>query len=68
MGGKFKREVQEGSSRGREYVYLMLIHVVVWQKPTQHGKAVILQLKIFKKGKKKREETQIFPYPTHHIQ
>ena len=31
-------------------VYLWLIHVVVWQKPTQHCKAIILQLKInFKK-------------------
>ena len=28
------------------YVYLWLIHVVVWQKPTQHCKAIILQLKI----------------------
>ena len=29
-------------------VYLWLIHVVVWQKPTQHCKAIILQLKIIK--------------------
>ena len=28
------------------YVYLRLTHVVVWQKPAQHGKAIILQLKI----------------------
>ena len=28
------------------YVYLCLIHVDVWQKPTQHYKAIILQLKI----------------------
>ena len=28
------------------YVYLWLIHVDVWQKPTQYYKAIILQLKI----------------------
>ena len=40
MGGG--REVQ-----GREtYVYLWLIHVDVWQKPTQYCKAIILELKI----------------------
>jgi hypothetical protein len=27
------------------YVYLLLIHVAVWQKPTQHCKAIIFQLK-----------------------
>ena len=33
------------------YVYLWLVHDVVWQKPTQYCKAVILQLKkyFFKK-------------------
>ena len=30
------------------YVYLWLIHIVVWQKPIQHYKAVTLQLKIKK--------------------
>ena len=35
--GKFKRE--------ETYVYLWLIHVDVWQKPTQHCKAIIPQLK-----------------------
>ena len=40
-GGK---EVQGGGS----YVFLWLIHVDVWQKPTQHCKAVIFQLKINK--------------------
>ena len=47
MGGRFKRE--------GTYVYLWLIHVDVWQKPTQYCKAIILQLKInkfFKKEKK----------------
>ena len=33
---------------GREgtNAYLWLIHVDGWQKPTQHGKAIIFQLKI----------------------
>ena len=38
VGRRFKREVA--------YVYLWLIHVDVWQKPSQYYKAVILQLKI----------------------
>ena len=37
MGGMFKREVT--------FVYLLLIHVDVWQKLTQYCKAIILQLK-----------------------
>ena len=37
LGGRFKRE--------RKSVYLQLIHIVVWQKPTQHCKANILQSK-----------------------
>ena len=36
----------EGASRGKGYVYQWPIHVDVWQKPTQHCKAIILQLKI----------------------
>ena len=31
------------------YVYLWLINVVIWQKPTQQCKAIILQLKTIKK-------------------
>jgi len=38
LGGRFKRE--------GTWVYLWLIHVEVWQKPTQHYKAMILQFKI----------------------
>ena len=38
VGGRFKSK--------RTYVYLWLIHVDVWQKSTQHWKAIILQLKI----------------------
>ena len=37
MGGRLKRE--------GIYIYLQLIHVI-WQKPIQHCKAIILQLKI----------------------
>ena len=38
MGGRFKRE--------GTFVYPRLIHVDVWQKPTQYCKAIVLQLKI----------------------
>ena len=42
----------EEGSRGREHVlYLWLIHVDVWQKPIQHCKVIILQVKINKKFK-----------------
>ena len=40
VGGRFRRE--------GTYVYLWLIHVDVWQKPTQHCKIIVLQLKINK--------------------
>ena len=33
------------------YVCLWLIHVDVWQKQTQHCKAIILQLKIIREKK-----------------
>ena len=39
-------EVGDRLKREGTYVYLWLIHVDVWQKPTQHSKAIILQLKI----------------------
>ena len=38
VGGRFKRQ--------GTYVYLGLIHIDVWQKPTQHCKVIILQLQI----------------------
>ena len=46
------------------YVYLGLIHIIVWQKPRKHCKAIILQLKTdFKKfekrQKKKKEEEEL---------
>ena len=43
MGERFERE--------GTYVYLWLIHVDVWQKPSQHCKAIILKLR--KETKKK---------------
>ena len=47
VGGGFKRE--------GTYVYQWLIHADIWQKPTQHCKAIILQLKI---NKKKRDHSK----------
>ena len=41
VGRRFKRK--------ETYVYLRLIHVDVWQKPTQYCQAIIIQLKINKK-------------------
>ena len=41
-----------GGGRQGTFVYLWLIHVDVWQKPTQYCKAIIFQLKITKKKKK----------------
>ena len=35
-----------GGLRGSGHVHLQRIHADVWQKPTQHCKAIILQLKI----------------------
>ena len=53
--GDFKRE--------GIYVSLGLIHIIVWQKPTQHCKAIILQLKtdfkILKKDRKKKKEEEL---------
>ena len=34
------------------YVYLSMIHINIWQKPTQYCKAIILQLKIDQFSKK----------------
>ena len=41
-------EVRRSFKREGTYVYLWLIHVDAWQKPTQHCKAIILQFKINK--------------------
>ena len=40
MGGGVEGFKKEGT-----YVYLWLIHVDVWQRPTQYCKAIILQSK-----------------------
>ena len=40
-------------------VYLWRIHVVVWQKPTQYGEVIFLQLK---KKKKKSMRNRILNY------
>ena len=34
-----------------KYLFIWLVHADVWQKPTQHCKAIILQLKIKIKNK-----------------
>ena len=39
---------REEGSRGRGHIHLWRIHVDEWQKPTQHCKTVIFQLKIQK--------------------
>ena len=44
------RKVGERFKREGTYVYLWLIHVDVWQKPTQFCKEIILQLKKKKKS------------------
>ena len=39
--------------RSKHFLYLWLIHVDVWQKPTQYCKTIMLQLKIDKEKKNK---------------
>ena len=58
MGSCYKAEVAQGSTLdnldelGRRFqmegtqVYSWVIHVVLWQKPTQYRKAIILPLQI----------------------
>ena len=50
VGGRFKRE--------GIYVPLWLIHVDVWQRPTQYCKAAILLLKLNKLNKRKERERE----------
>ena len=47
--------VQEGG----DTVYLWLIHIVVWQKPTKYCNAIILQLKIFFFRKEKKKSLKL---------
>ena len=42
----------ESLKRDGTYVYQWLVHVDIWQKPTQDRKAIILELKINKLIKK----------------
>ena len=53
-GGRIGQRIKE-----RIHVYLQLIHMVVWQKPTQHCKAIIFQLKVKKKKKKTKPQIPI---------
>ena len=49
VGGRFKRE--------GIYVYLYVICIAVWQKPAQHCKPIIFQLKKKRKKKKKQNHS-----------
>ena len=60
VGGRFERE--------GTYVYLWSIHVDVWQKPTQHCKAFIFQLKInFKNAFNNIPYYRHFPWSVTHL-
>ena len=50
---------ERGSLEGDICIYLWLIHVDTWQKPTQYDKVSILQLKINKCFKKDKMEQVI---------
>ena len=53
----------EGGSRGKGYIYIYGGWVIIWQKPTQYCKAIILQLKISKKQKKHDVPFEILASP-----
>ena len=46
-GGRLQREAM--------YIHLWLIRVAVRQKPTQHCKAIVLQIKILKNGSRAKK-------------
>ena len=49
----------------RQKSHLELIDFIVQQKPTQHSKTIILQLKInFKKGREKSQASAKMPFST----
>ena len=48
------REVQDGET----HVHPWLIHVDIWQKPSQYCKVIILQLKLIKKRRVKFIESE----------
>ena len=60
-------EVEGRLKRAGTYVYLWLIHVDAWQKPTQYCKAIILQLNkyIFKKRDRQRDPNRWRERKTH---
>ena len=47
-----------GGSGGGTHVHLWLIHVNVWQNPSQYCKVISLQLKQIKKEKDKASSTK----------
>ena len=51
---KAKKRIGREYKKAQSYAYLWLIHVDVWQKPTQYCKEIILQLKINKFNLKKK--------------
>ena len=60
LGGRFKRQ--------GTYTYLWLIHVDVWQKPTQYCTGIILRLKMNKSKIKKNQKTSDqLPLPNKHL-
>ena len=52
----------EGGSRGKPYVHPWPIQGDLWQKPTQQGKASILQLKLSTFKIEKRTNEKVFPF------
>ena len=54
-------EVGDRFKRKETYVYLQLIPTDVWHKPTQYGKAVILQVRV---GPQRRLSTDSQCFPT----
>ena len=53
LEGRVGWEMGRGLRREGIHVYLWLIHVDVWRKPTQYYKAMILQFKINKTKEQK---------------
>ena len=61
LKGGMTWEVGERFKRKGTYVYLWLIHTDVWPKPTQYGKAIILQVRV---GPQRRLSTGSQCFPT----
>ena len=54
--GGVGREVGEGLKTEGTYLHLWLTHADAWQRPRQHWKATLLQLKTNSFIKKKKKE------------